>query len=1123
HEAVSSVTQGSSFKDVVSRRSGVSTPVGVESAAVISDLSSESSEASEELVSAPTTVVATGPSFTYTGGTQVVKKPVVQTPVETQRVEDVPDHEAVSSVTQGSSFKDVVSRGSDISGSAAVISDLSSESSEASEEPVSVSAPTTVVATGPSFTYTGGTQVVKKPVVQTPVETQRVEDVPDHEAVSSVTQGSSFKDVVSRSSGDSTPVSVESAAMISDLSSESSEPSEELVSPPTTVVATGPSFTYTGGTQVVEKPVVQTAVETQLHESVSFVSSQPSFKDIVSSGSGVSTPVGVESAAEISDLTSESSESLRAPVEFAYTEASRDVPTDVESHDVAEKEYSFTYTGAYGDLFQAVRSSDNLAEIGSEMPKGTRPKGSKPASSTSPERVTSQERATKAPSVVVASGPSFSYSGEHSLTIRDTKSLSSSETQHIASASPPTVSSPPSVSSPTAVSNSTSGAPSYRDVLLMKSTRETSRPPQPRPATKSPSGTVRKSAGNKAAVMSSESSDSTQEHVVKAASVVVAAGPSFTYSGTSRVVQKTRTARTSTPPLIEDVTEKSDEDGAGLSVPTVANTTIPAPAETGDSSDEEESSESSCSDEIDIKPPSVVVATGPSFTYNGGSQVIKKAATQTLAKAHRVEDVTETLEDVYGRSPVPLPITTELAVVTDMDSVDESSVLSDSSDEIDIKPLRVVVASGPSFTYNGGSQVIKKPATQNLTKARRVEDVVETLQKDGVTAHVVDDGSDSHSESSAGVIWAAPALTDRSKRPTLDKSTSGGNSITDLSTTVERTTEVSHHQSVVAAYDLEHLVGERTEIELDMESTGRSMVSCDNGEALQSSDRFRDCDDDGMSVTESSMTPVSTNVLRCAANVAGFTEPAAAPTEETVDISEMASSEVDVPCNLGPLALAVQLVRPAVESLVPVHHIETATPHVAPSVGEKASEAGVCAVDILSPTDGLKLDDLPAFATDTAVESLTVASVTAEPFDAPLQSESTVGDTVSLTEPVVEALSPMAPIETATPTLEIEVTTPSVSQSIPVDGSVNLLSAFLAFSSVQTVSTPYETAVKPVEANHETAVMPAEADHETAVKPLEADLSTLDIPHGSQILSLSGGLKLVVLPGRYLVVDLDGT
>ncbi|KAH0475617.1 MAG: hypothetical protein KVP17_004307, partial [Porospora cf. gigantea B] len=180
-------TSGSNCKDIVSRGSGdVTTPVVVRPVAEISDLSLESSESSEELISAPTTVVATGPSFTYSGGTQAVKKPDVETPVETPRIEDVPDHKAVSSITSGPSYKDIVSRGSaDVCRPVVVrpvaeISDLSSESSESSEE--LVSAPTTVVATGPSFTYTGGTQVVKKPVVQTPVEKQRVEDVPDHKA-----------------------------------------------------------------------------------------------------------------------------------------------------------------------------------------------------------------------------------------------------------------------------------------------------------------------------------------------------------------------------------------------------------------------------------------------------------------------------------------------------------------------------------------------------------------------------------------------------------------------------------------------------------------------------------------------------------------------------------------------------------------------------------------------------------------------------------------------------------------------------------------------------------------------------------------------------------------------------
>ncbi|KAH0473758.1 MAG: uncharacterized protein KVP18_002088, partial [Porospora cf. gigantea A] len=452
---------------------------------------------------------------------------------------------------------------------------------------------------------------------------------------------------------------------------------------------------------------------------------------------------------------------------------------------VAEKEYSFTYTGAFGDRFQALPCSlDNVAEIGSATPKETWP-------------ATSRERVTKAPSVVVASGPSFSYSGEHSLTAQEPNKSSSWE--KLRSASISDLVSPPAVSSPT------SGAPSYRDVLLMKSTRETSRPPQPRPTSKSPSSAVVKPAGIKAAVMSSESSESSdaaQEHVVKAASVVIAAGPSFTYSGASRVVQKTCVSRPSSPPLIEDITEKSGETGTGPTVPhavvspTLASSTIQAPADTEDSSDEEESSQSSSTDEIDIKPPSVVVATGPSFTYNGGSQVIKKPTTHN-ARAHRVEDVTESLdEDVYGRSLVP--VTTDSAVVTDMDNVDEeSSVSSNSSDEIDIKPPSVVVATGPSFTYNGSSQVIKKPTTQTRAEAHRVEDVIETLHKDdAATIHaaviqpadsriVLDDDSDAQSESSSdGVIWAAPALTDRSNRPALDESTSVVKSIADLSTTV---------------------------------------------------------------------------------------------------------------------------------------------------------------------------------------------------------------------------------------------------------------------------------------------------------------------------------------------------
>ena len=181
---------------------------------------------------------------------------------------------------------------------------------------------------------------------------------------------------------------------------------------------------------------------------------------------------------------------------------------------------------------------------------------------------------------------------------------------------------------------------------------------------------------------------------------------------------------------------------------------------------------------------------------------------------------------------------------------------------------------------------------------------------------------------------------------------------------------------------------------------------------------------------------------------------------------------------------------------------------------------GAVGSDVLETLHSTTSDDLPEYASETIVESLTpmdpteisspkleaVISVAAEPLDYTSESEITVADTASLTEPGVEALAPVAPIETATatpdlsstPEIEVIASAPSAFLSIPVDGSVNLLSFFLAFSSVQT-------------------------PHETALKPLEADLSTLDIPHGAQILILPGGLKLVVLPGRYLVVDLDGT
>ncbi|KAH0487042.1 MAG: uncharacterized protein KVP18_002140, partial [Porospora cf. gigantea A] len=220
-----------------------------------------------------------------------------------------------------------------------------------------------------------------------------------------------------------------------------------------------------------------------------------------------------------------------------------------------------------------------------------------------------------------------------------------------------------------------------------------------------------------------------------------------------------------------------------------------------------------------------------------------------------------------------------------------------------------------------------------------------------------------------------------------------------------------------------------------------------------------------MSVTESLVTPVSTNVPRYAANVAGLTEPADASTEETVDASEMALPEADM-----------------------LETLHTTTSDDAPTCVSETT------VESLAPMD----------PTETSTPELEAVISVAEPLDHTSESEITVADSASLTDPGVEALAPVAPIDTATPdlssTLEIGVTTsvPSASVSIPVEGSVNLLSAFIAFSSVQT-------------------------PHETALKPLEADLSTLDIPHGAQILTLPGGLKLVVLPGRYLVVDLDGT
>ena len=119
-------------------------------------------------------------------------------------------------------------------------------------------------------------------------DSANAEDVPDHEAESSVTPGSSFKDIVSRRSDVSARVGVESATVTSDLSSESSEPVEELFSAPTTVVAFGPSFTYFGGTQVVKKPVDLGAVGADCAENIP-VSALPTSMDSLTRKAGVSS------------------------------------------------------------------------------------------------------------------------------------------------------------------------------------------------------------------------------------------------------------------------------------------------------------------------------------------------------------------------------------------------------------------------------------------------------------------------------------------------------------------------------------------------------------------------------------------------------------------------------------------------------------------------------------------------------------------------------------------------------------------------------------------------------------------------------------------------------------------
>ncbi|KAH0472776.1 MAG: hypothetical protein KVP17_001462 [Porospora cf. gigantea B] len=159
------------------------------------------------------------------------------------------------------------------------------------------------------------------------------------------------------------------------------------------------------------------------------------------------------------------------------------------------------------------------------------------------------------------------------------------------------------------------------------------------------------------------------------------------------------------------------------------------------------------------------------------------------------------------------------------------------------------------------------------------------------------------------------------------------------------------------------------------------------------------------------------------------------------------------------------------------------------------------------------------------VEKLPTASVAVEVADVTPQETSPVADEVQsisnfgplllafAVERSVDLLNSLKDIRA--PTLntrheqlpipkEVQATGPTyiygATETLAVERSVNLLSSFL-----QTLSTSYETAAKPIEADR------------------EADLSTLHIPHGSHILSLPSGSKLVVLTGRYLVVDLDGS
>ena len=70
----------------------------------------------------------------------------------------------------------------------------------------------------------------------------------------------------------------------------------------------------------------------------------------------------------------------------------------------------------------------------------------------------------------------------------------------------------------------------------------------------------------------------------------------------------------------------------------------------------------------------------------------------------------------------------------------------------------------------------------------------------------------------------------------------------------------------------------------------------------------------------------------------------------------------------------------------------------------------------------------PMDTTETSTPELEAVVSVAEPLDHTSESKITVADTASLIDPGVEALAPVAPIDTA------------------VDGSVNLLSAFIAFS-----------------------------------------------------------------------------